>query len=745
MKISGIIKTIVYEKPETDWKILIVKCANDEVRVTGCIRQAFMGDYIDADGEYENNKYGFGFKAVNIRKSVPSDVKYFNQYLTHNINGIGPVTANKIVESFGKDTFHVLVDSPDKVAKTCGISEKKALSFSEQMKEKSSELKNKLFLLSIGVSDNLAKKIEEEFKEDAYKVVSENPYRLTDLQGVSFKTADKIASKAGVNKDSKKRIQSGIKYTMSLANGAGHTYLPYGVLIKKAAEFLTVSETGIKTETDAMVVSGELTRQGDKVYLPKMFNMEMNVAKKLHNLSVYGKRIHNEQMEEDIKRVEKAKGVTLAFEQRQGVAMAVREPVSVITGGPGTGKTTVLNVVISALMRFGFKEERILLAAPTGKAAKRMTEQTGVEASTIHRMVLGLDSANVDAMKDDNDMYKGELDADVIIIDETSMISLSVANMLLKVVEPGTKVLFVGDVDQLPSIGAGQFLRDIISSGKIPVCRLTKIFRQASTNKIVQNAYHINNKEELDINPSYEDFIMRRRVSKDDIMRDIKTLVRALPRHLKIDANDVQILCPMRRGELGIESLNCFMQDFMNPESPDKNEIVIKKNGRELKFREGDKVIHIKNNYDLSCVKDYGENFKENGYKARYEECCGVFNGETGIIKKIETDGNRIKVEILYDDKLVFYEDREDLEIELAYAITIHKSQGSEYPAVIIPVLTAGAASLYNKNLLYTAVTRAKHCVALLGSPKVVYNMIDNDTANDRYSSLSERIKELCS
>ena len=485
MKISGIIKTIVYEKPETDWKILIVKCANDEVRVTGCIRQAFMGDYIDADGEYENNKYGFGFKAVNIRKSVPSDVKYFNQYLIHNIKGIGPITADKMVESFGKDTFHVLMDSPDKIAIACGISEKKALFFAEQMKEKSSELKNKLFLLSIGVSDNLAKKIEEEFKEDAYKVVSENPYRLTDLQGVSFKTADKIASKAGVDKDSKKRIQSGIKYTISLANGAGHTYLPYGVLIKKAAEVLAVSETGIKTETDAMVVSGELTRQGDKVYLPKMFNMEMCVAEKLHTLSVYGKRIHNEQMEEDIKRVEKAKGVTLAFEQRQGVAMAVREPVSVITGGPGTGKTTVLNVVISALMRFGFKEERILLVAPTGKAAKRMTEQTGVEASTIHRMVLGLDSANVDAMKDDNDMYKGELDADVIIIDETSMISLSVANMLLKVVEPGTKVLFVGDVDQLPSIGAGQFLRDIISSGKIPVCRLTKIFRQASTNKIV--------------------------------------------------------------------------------------------------------------------------------------------------------------------------------------------------------------------------------------------------------------------
>lgn len=745
MKISGIIKTIVYEKPETDWKILIVKCRDDEVRVTGCVRQILTGDYIDADGEYENNKYGFGFKAANIRKSVPSDVNYFNEYLVHSINGIGPVTAGRIVESFGKDTFDVLMDSPDKIAKVCGISEKKALSFSEQMKEKSSELKNKLFLLSVGISDNLAKKIEEEFGEDAYKVVSENPYKLTDLQGVSFNTADKIASKAGVEKDSEKRIQSGIKYTIKLADGAGHTYLPYGVLIKKAAEILTVSETGIKTEVDAMVMSGELTRQGIKVYLPKMFNMEMSVAEKLHNLSVYGKRIYNEQMETDIKSVERVKGVTLAFEQRQGVAMAVKEPVSVITGGPGTGKTTVLNVVISALMRFGFKEERILLAAPTGKAAKRMTEQTGVEASTIHRLVLGVDSTNVDAMKDDNDMYKGELNADVIIVDETSMISLSVANMLLKVVKLGTKILFVGDVDQLPSIGAGQFLRDIISSGKIPVCRLTKIFRQASTNKIVQNAYHINNKEELDINPSYEDFIMRRRVSKDDIMRDIKTLVRALPKHLKIDANDVQILCPMRRGELGVENLNHFMQDFMNPESPDKNEIVIKKNGRELKFREGDKVIHIKNNYDISCMKDYGENFKANGYKTRYEECCGVFNGETGIIKKIEVDGRRIRVEILYDDKLVFYEDRDDLEIELAYAITIHKSQGSEYPAVIIPVLTAGAASLYNKNLLYTAVTRAKHCVALLGSPKVVYNMIDNDTANDRYSSLSERVKELCS
>ena len=636
------------------------------------------------------------------------------------------------MKKFKEDTFRVIEEEPERLVEIKGISERKAREISVQIEEKKDMRQAMLYLQKYGISTTLAAKIYQHYGQNVYHVIEENPYQLADhISGVGFKIADEIASRVGIHKDSDYRIRSGIFYTILQSVGEGHIYLEQEVLLRRAGELLRVEIQDIEKYLMDLAIEKKIVMKneegGIRVYSSHYYYMEMNVARMLHDLSIENK-VEETEVKQRLLAIGESTGLCLDEMQRTAVLKAVRYGIMVLTGGPGTGKTTTIN----AMIRF-FESEGldILLAAPTGRAAKRMTEATGYEAQTVHRLLEVSGNPEDDSINGFQRNEENPLETDVIIIDEVSMLDLPLMSALLKAVIPGTRLILVGDCNQLPSVGPGSVLKDIIDSRCFSVVMLTKIFRQAEESDIIVNAHKINRGEEVSLDNKSRDFFFLKRQDADVIISVVITLIRnKLPKYVEADPYDIQVLTPMRKGLLGVERLNGILQEYLNPPESGKSE---KEYGDRL-FREGDKVMQIKNNYQLEWrIKTRRGMTIDNG--------MGIFNGDMGIIKKINNYEETMTVE--YDEhREVKYPYSLLEELELAYAITIHKSQGSEYPAVVIPLLQ-GPMQLYHRNLLYTAVTRARRCVTLVGSDQVFQKMIRNTNEHKRNTSLEKRIREL--
>ena len=682
----------------------------------------------------EHPLYGEQLQVEQYELLAPEDETAMERYLGSGaIKGIGAAMAARIVRRFKGDTFRIIEEEPERLAEVKGISEKKAIEISAQMEEKKDLRQAMMFLTQYGISVPLAVKIYQQYGNRTYQVVEENPYRLADdISGIGFKIADEIASRIGIHTDSDYRIRSGLLYVLLQATGEGHTCLPKEDLLHRASALLGVEEEQMETQLMNLCMDRKLVmkEQNGKVmvWYGQYYYMELNVAKMLHDLNLECE-MEESQIVKKLSKVEKQASITLDEMQRKAVVEAVKNGVLVITGGPGTGKTTTINAIIRY---FETEDMEILLAAPTGRAAKRMTEATGWEAVTIHRLLelSGVPSDDRSTASFERN-EENPLEADVIIIDEMSMVDIFLMNALLKAVSVGTRLILVGDINQLPSVGPGCVLKDIIRAGSCPVVQLTRIFRQASQSDIIVNAHKINRGEHVTLDNKSRDFFFLQRQDPNVILRVVLALVQEkMPRYVDARPTDIQVLTPMRKGSLGVENLNEMLQRYLNPPSPEKNE----KETARGRFREGDKVMQIKNNYQIEWEA-------RNRYGIAIDKGTGIFNGDMGIVQQIDLLAETM--EVLFDDyRTVTYSFQMLEELELAYAVTIHKSQGSEYPAVVIPLLT-GPRMLMNRNLLYTAVTRARSCVTLVGSPETFAQMIDNASEQTRYSGLYNRIREV--
>ena len=648
------------------------------------------------------------------------------------VKGVGAALAGRIVKKFREDTFRIIEEEPERLAEIKGISERKAREIAVQVEEKKDMRQAMLYLQKYGISTTLAARIYQHYGRTVYRVIEENPYQIADhVPGVGFKTADEIASKVGIHTDSDFRIRSGIFYTLLQSVGEGHVYLRQEALLYRTGQLLQVEIQNIEKYLMDLAMEKKVVlkeaEDGMRVYSAHYYYMEMNTAKMLHDLNV-DCEVDEALLERRLHSIEDNTGMVLDDMQRTAVLEAVRRGLMVLTGGPGTGKTTTINAMIHLFESEGLN---IALAAPTGRAAKRMTEATGYEASTIHRLLEVDGNPEGDSPTGFQRNEENPLEDDVIIIDEVSMVDLPLIYALLKAIVPGTRLILVGDRNQLPSVGPGSVLKDMIASECFTVVMLTRIFRQAGESDIVMNAHKINRGEAIELNNKSRDFFFLKRQDPNVIISVLITLIqKKLPKYVHAKPYDIQVLTPMRKGLLGVERLNKILQEYLNPPEKGKKE---KEYGDRL-FREGDKVMQIKNNYQLEWEVS-------TRYGMTIDKGVGVFNGDMGIVKEINSYEETVTVE--YDEqRMVKYPYNLLEELELAYAITIHKSQGSEYPAVVIPLLQ-GPRQLYHRNLLYTAVTRAKHCVTLVGSDTVFQEMIRNANEQDRNTSLHERIREL--
>ena len=732
--IKGYVEHIVYRNEENGYTVFNLNNEDGEVTCIGSFHYIDEGELLKLTGEYTTHKlYGMQFKVESCEVCEPEDLISIEKYLGSGaIKGIGAALAGKIVKKFKEDTFRVIEEEPERLVEIKGISERKAREISVQIEEKKDMRQAMLYLQKYGISTTLAAKIYQHYGQNVYHVIEENPYQLADhISGVGFKIADEIASRVGIHKDSDYRIRSGIFYTILQSVGEGHIYLEQEVLLRRAGELLRVEIQDIEKYLMDLAIEKKIVMKneegGIRVYSSHYYYMEMNVARMLHDLSIENK-VEETEVKQRLLAIGESTGLCLDEMQRTAVLKAVRYGIMVLTGGPGTGKTTTIN----AMIRF-FESEGldILLAAPTGRAAKRMTEATGYEAQTVHRLLEVSGNPEDDSINGFQRNEENPLETDVIIIDEVSMLDLPLMSALLKAVIPGTRLILVGDCNQLPSVGPGSVLKDIIDSRCFSVVMLTKIFRQAEESDIIVNAHKINRGEEVSLDNKSRDFFFLKRQDADVIISVVITLIRnKLPKYVEADPYDIQVLTPMRKGLLGVERLNGILQEYLNPPESGKSE---KEYGDRL-FREGDKVMQIKNNYQLEWrIKTRRGMTIDNG--------MGIFNGDMGIIKKINNYEETMTVE--YDEhREVKYPYSLLEELELAYAITIHKSQGSEYPAVVIPLLQ-GPMQLYHRNLLYTAVTRARRCVTLVGSDQVFQKMIRNTNEHKRNTSLEKRIREL--
>lgn len=740
--VKGYIEKIKFRNEENGYSILSISADpdGDEFVLVGTFPYISEGDMIEASGRMiEHPIYGEQIQVESYELKAPEDTASMERYLGSGaIKGVGTALAARIVRRFKADTFRVIEEEPERLAEVKGISEKMAMAISEQMESKRELRQAMMFLQEYGISMNLALKIYNEYGPRMYGIIKENPYKLADdIQGVGFKMADEIAQKVGIFTDSDYRIRSGIFYTLLQAVAGGHTYLPQEELLRNAAELLHVDPEvmekhlmDLQMEKKIVVKIDEDRPQTRHIYASQYYYTELNAARMLHDLNIRGSRPEAE-IRKTLEQICAQEQIEPDELQIQAVIEAVNSGLLIITGGPGTGKTTTINTIIRY---FEQEEMEILLAAPTGRAAKRMTEATGYEARTIHRLLeltgVPTDDGDTSGMHFERN-EENPLDADAIIIDETSMVDIHLMQALLRAVNPGTRLILVGDVNQLPSVGPGNVLRDMIDSGSFNVVRLTHIFRQAAESDIIVNAHKINDGEQIPLAKRSNDFLFIRRDHPDAIISAMITLVKEkLPGYVHADPFDIQIMTPMRKGALGVERLNGILQEYLNPKAASKAE---KESGGSI-YRVGDKVMQIKNNYQIEWEI-------RNHYGIPVDSGMGVFNGDIGIIREINLFAEELTVE--FDEgKMVDYSFKQLEELELAYAITIHKSQGSEYPAVVIPI-HSGPRMLMTRNLIYTAVTRARNCVCLVGVPETFQGMVNNEVEQRRYTGLKTRIREV--
>lgn len=733
--IEGIIEEIIYQNDNNGYTVCIVALEDDDITCVGTMVGISEGEQVRAVGTYvKHHTYGKQFQIESYQSFIPKDRHAVLRYLSSGaIKGIGPGLAKRIVKKFGDDAFRIIEEEPQTLAAVKGISEKKAQEVAMVFYEQREMRKNIIFLQEYGISLTYAIKIHNRYKERTLDIISNNPYKLAeDIFGIGFKMADDIAMKMGVDRLSIHRIKAGLMFVLNRATTEGHIYMPREELIEKAegllnADYEILDRALLEMQIDKSVIS-KIVDEQVITYNMTYYHVELNVARKLYDLSGYDYDLPPK-TEEEIEAIEKASDIQFDECQRSAIKEGLTNGVLVVTGGPGTGKTTTINTMIDLLEHQGLD---VMLAAPTGRAAKRMTEATGRQAQTIHRLL------EISFMKEDdrhNQFEKNEenpLECDALIVDEVSMVDVMLMNSLLKALIPGTRLILVGDKDQLPSVGPGNVLKDIIESERIKVVKLEKVFRQARESAIVMNAHQINKGEHIDLLNRKSDFFFIKRATANGILDEMKTLTKTrLPKFSGCSAFDgIQVLAPMRKGILGVENLNKELQATLNPPHKDKNEREFRNNI----FREGDKVMQIKNNYNLAWQI-------KNDYNFTIDEGLGVFNGDIGKIIEINAYSNKIKVQF-EDHKVVEYEYAGLEELELAYAVTIHKSQGSEYPVVVIPLLT-GPSMLLIRNLLYTAVTRAKKYVVIAGMDSTIYQMIDNDKEIERYTTLRLRIQEI--
>lgn len=729
-KITGYVEHIVYRNTENGYTVLNLVSGEEETTCVGIFSSIAEGENIEAEGEFtEHPTYGEQFKVARFEEKMPEDREAIERYLGSGaIKGIGLALAARIVRRFKENTFRIIEEEPERLAEVKGISENKAQEIAYQVNEKRDLRQAMIFLQQYGITMNLAVKIYQAYGQEVYTIIRENPYRLADdIEGVGFRTADEIASRVGIKMDSDFRVRSGVLYTLLTASTEGHTYLPQEELTARTAKLLEVEPEQIEKQYMDLAIERKIVmKQGEttEIYASSFYYMEANTATMLKQLNVpYD--VPDIEIEARIRTIEKQTGMELDEHQVTAVKEAVRNGLLVITGGPGTGKTTTINTIIRYFEGEGLD---IFLAAPTGRAAKRMSETTGFEARTIHRM-LEL-SGGVEGTAGFERNENNPLETDVIIVDEMSMVDITIMNSLLKAVVPGTRLILVGDINQLPSVGPGSVLRDIIDSHACNVVKLTKIFRQAATSDIIVNAHKINRGEEVVLDNKSMDFFFLKRYDADVIINVVLQLVKQkLPKFVDATPYDIQVLTPMRKGLLGVERLNGILQKYLNPPMSGKAE---KEYGDTL-FREGDKVMQTRNNYQLEWEI-------RTKYGLSVDKGTGIFNGDMGIVREINDFSETMTIE--FDEgRMVEYPYKLLDELELAYAITIHKSQGSEYPAVVIPLLK-GPAMLLNRNLIYTAVTRARKCVTLVGNENTFYEMVQNTSQQKRYSGLKARLRE---
>jgi len=762
------VENITYYNEENYYSVLEVSEGDDLFTAVGYLPYISAGETVDATGEYTVHPlYGKQFSIQSFEIVRPESADMIERYLSCGaVRGIGPALAKRIVKKFKADTFRIMEEEPERLAEVKGISENTAMLIAEQIEQKRGFRDAVMYMQDYGIGSNLAGRIYETYGPAVYSILEKNPYRLADdVDGVGFRLADAIARRTGIPADSEFRIKSGIVFVLQDGVAQGHTWVPEEELVRFAAELLTVSPEQVRNQLMDLQMDGKIVMisaggtflpaendGGDaplnQIYLASCYHVEKNIALRLNALNIRGKS-DEDFVEKRIREVYRETGMEADEKQEEAIRATVNNGVLILTGGPGTGKTTTINNIIRYYKKDNYG---IMLAAPTGRAAKRMTEATGCEAKTIHRLLEYTGVPSDDDSKPRFSSYseltrpsgpgtraggrflrdeKDPLDCDVLIVDEMSMVDIFLMDALLRAVVPGTRVILVGDANQLPSVGAGNVLRDMIASGAYKTVCLNHIFRQAAQSDIVLNAHAINSGEPVDLTKKSRDFIFIRTSEPEQIMNAIKKLItEKLPGYVDADTYSIQVLTPTRKGALGVEALNPELQAFLNPPAKNRQE---KKVGTTV-FREGDKVMQIKNDYDMEWTKKDARGLS-------MEHGTGIYNGDVGRILKIDPHAELVTV-LFDDDRVAEYGNKEMKELELAYAVTVHKAQGSEYPAVVIPMYY-GPAMLMNRNLLYTAVTRARKCVCMVGLPNVFERMAANRTESRRYSGLRDRIGEL--